>query len=48
MAGVDSTSADLRGADFRQANLRTAVLTDVCFDATTIWGSNRPPTSSSC
>jgi uncharacterized protein YjbI with pentapeptide repeats len=42
------TSADLRGADLRRADMRKAVLTDVCFDATTIWGSNRPPTSSSC
>ena len=48
MTHVDMTSADLRGADFTHAELRGAVLTDVCFDATTIWGSNSPPASSSC
>jgi uncharacterized protein YjbI with pentapeptide repeats len=48
MTGADLTSADLRGADFTRADLRKAVLTDVCFDHTTQWGSNTPPTSSSC
>jgi uncharacterized protein YjbI with pentapeptide repeats len=48
MVRVDLTSADLRGADFTRADLRKAVLLDVCFDHTTIWGSNSPPTSSSC
>jgi uncharacterized protein YjbI with pentapeptide repeats len=48
MVRVDLTSADLRGADFTRADLRKAVLTDVCFDATTIWGSNSPPPSSTC
>jgi uncharacterized protein YjbI with pentapeptide repeats len=49
MTGVDLTSADVRGADFTRADLRKAVLTDVCFDATTKWGSNTPPpASSSC
>jgi len=48
MYKVDLTSADLRGADFTRADLRKAVLTDVCFDHTTKWGSNPPPTSSSC
>jgi uncharacterized protein YjbI with pentapeptide repeats len=48
MYKVDLTSADLRGTDFTRADLRKAVLTDVCFDHTTKWGSNAPPTSSSC
>lgn len=48
MIHVYLTSADVRGADFRRADLRLAVLTDVCFDAGTRWGSNSPPTSSSC
>ena len=48
MIHVDLTSADLRGADFRRADPSTTVLTDVCFDNTTKWGSNSPPVSSSC
>jgi uncharacterized protein YjbI with pentapeptide repeats len=48
MAHVDLTSADLRGADFTRTDLSKVVLTDVCFDDTTKWGSNTPPASSSC
>lgn len=48
MTDADLTSADLRGAEFTRADLRKAVLTDVCFDHTTQWGSNTPPTGSSC
>ena len=49
MTRVDLTSADLRrGADFTGADLRRTVLTDVCFDHTTKWGSNSPPATSSC
>lgn len=42
MAHVDLTSADLRGANFTRADLRKAIFTDICFDATTKWGSNTP------
>jgi len=48
MWDLDLTSADLRGADLSRADLRRAVVTDLCFDKTTKWGSNSPPTSSSC
>jgi uncharacterized protein YjbI with pentapeptide repeats len=48
MTRIDLTSDDVRGADFTRADLRTAVLTDVCFDDTTKWGSNTQPASSSC
>jgi uncharacterized protein YjbI with pentapeptide repeats len=48
MIDIDLTSADLRGADFTGTHLRRAVLTDVCFDHTTKWGSNSPGTTSSC
>jgi uncharacterized protein YjbI with pentapeptide repeats len=48
MIDIDLTLADLRGADFTRTHLRRAVLTDVCFDATTKWGTTSPPTSSTC
>jgi uncharacterized protein YjbI with pentapeptide repeats len=48
MIQVDLTSADLRGAKFVGTDLSKTVLTDVCFDDTTRWGSNKPPARSSC
>jgi uncharacterized protein YjbI with pentapeptide repeats len=48
MIHVDLTSTDLRGTKFVGTDLSKTVLTDVCFDDTTRWGSNRPPARSSC
>jgi uncharacterized protein YjbI with pentapeptide repeats len=48
MTRDDLRSADLRGARFTRTDLSNAVLTDVCFDRTTKWGSNTPRASSSC
>jgi len=45
---VTDVKCHLGCADLRTADLRKAVLTDVCFDHTTKWGSNSPPASSTC